>query len=170
MTTWSAFGIRCTFMSSARSRARWMSTFANVLWPPFRCLSAMQSGCSENFAPHAMTVATSLVDDQRPRPGRGASGWRTAPGRRPIQNECSEIKNAAPEQSASAGASMELTLGARVSGTTDVSIGRRSGCCCCGPAVAERRHCPGACLATCRRSEIRCSKDWSAVASGTGLD
>lgn len=79
MTTWSAFGIRCTFMSSARSRARWMSTFANVLWPPFRCLSAMQSGCSENFAPHAMTVATSLVDDQRPRPGRGASGWRTAP-------------------------------------------------------------------------------------------
>ena len=81
MTTWSAFGIRCTFMSSARSRARWMSTFANVLWPPFRCLSAIQRGCSENFAPHAMTVATNLVEDQHPRPERGAGGWRRAPGR-----------------------------------------------------------------------------------------
>ena len=65
MTTWSALGIRWTFMSSARSRARLISTFANALWPLFRCRSAMNNGCSENFAPQAMTVATRLIGDAR---------------------------------------------------------------------------------------------------------
>lgn len=58
ITTWSDVGTRWTFKASARSRARSIRVLANKLCPPGRCRSATNKGCSENFVPHARTVAT----------------------------------------------------------------------------------------------------------------
>jgi hypothetical protein len=58
MTTWSDVATRWTFKASARSRARSIRVLANKLCPPGRCRSATNKGCSENFVPHARTVAT----------------------------------------------------------------------------------------------------------------
>ena len=146
MTTWSALGILCTFMSSARSRARWIRTFANVLWPPFLCLSAMQSGCSENFAPHARTVATRLIVRVVTVGDEGVRRQRITQSKTNIQSSTS-----ADGSTTETG----LTPGAGVFGATDVATKYHSDCCCCGPAGAVRRRWPAAYSGKCRRSVNR---------------
>lgn len=66
-TTWSAVGTRCTFRSSDRSRTRLMSVLASMLCPPLCSRSFTSSGCSENFAPHAITTATRLEINRHAR-------------------------------------------------------------------------------------------------------
>lgn len=131
ITTWSAFGIRCTFMSSARSRARLIKTFANALWSPFRWRSAINKGCSENLAPHAMTVATRLIASQR-RVARSIIG---ASRHRKYVNR--------------------LTLGEVVFVAGTAPTVRRAGCCCFVYVVAAPPCSPSGCSATCFRSVIR---------------
>lgn len=76
ITTLSYVGSRCIFSLSAISRALFVRMRQSRLRPEFVSRSCTSRGCSENLAPHAMTVANN-AGCKGPRVASG-----TGPGRR----------------------------------------------------------------------------------------